>query len=166
MKMFKLLSLLFAATLIALLFSCSSGEQEKEEPAKQEVSQDEEKPEVTNDKIVDEVLELKKAVITKTNGEEFSEVDEIPQLDMTKLQKLIKYPEEALKSDIQGKVVVKALIDDTGQVREASIAYSDNELLNDAAVSSIMQYDSFTPAKVDGKPVKSWVYVPITFKLK
>lgn len=165
MKLLKLFFLAFTVFAISLLFSCSSGENDKNEPAKQEVSENEEKLESANDPVVDEVLEMKSAKITKINGEVFSEVDEVPQIDMAKLQKKVKYPEEAHKSNVEGKVVVKALIDNTGQVREASILYSDSELLNDAAVSAIMNYHTITPAKVDGKPVKCWVYVPFTFKL-
>jgi TonB family protein len=89
------------------------------------------------------------------------------KIDLNKLQTYIKYPEEAKKKEIQGKVIIKVLLDETGKFTKYEIEYSDNELLNEAALNAVKKYGKAeSPTKLDGKPASSWIYLPIQFRLK
>jgi TonB family protein len=96
---------------------------------------------------------------------EFVQVDVDPGFDQQEFGQRIRYPEEARRKNIEGKVVVRVLIDKTGRPVRSLIDMSDNELLTEAARNVVMA-TRFTPAMQNGKPVPVWISIPITFKLK
>ncbi|MEP7220946.1 MAG: energy transducer TonB [Bacteroidota bacterium] len=98
------------------------------------------------------------------DADEFVQVDEEPVWDQTDLQRRIKYPELAWQNNIQGQVIIRALIDGQGHVAKTRIDRSDNNVLTPAALKAVME-TSFTPAMKDGKPIAVWVSMPFTFKL-
>jgi len=98
-------------------------------------------------------------------AEEFIKVDKEPMVDMGLLQKNVIYPESARKNNIQGKVMVRALVDKKGKVLRTEIETSVNKDLDQAAVKAIKK-SKFAPAMKDNKPVKFWVTIPVMFKLK
>ncbi|MEJ2616881.1 MAG: energy transducer TonB, partial [Ignavibacteriaceae bacterium] len=79
--------------------------------------------------------------------------------------KRIKYPEEAKKLGIEGKVFVKLFIDEFGNPQSCKIIKGVNPLL-DAEAKDVLMKTKFYPGKIDGKPVKVQVAIPIVFKLK
>jgi TonB family protein len=79
--------------------------------------------------------------------------------------KRMKYPEEAKKQGIEGKVLVKLLIDEFGNPQESKIVKSVHPLL-DAEARDVLMKTKFTPGKQNGKAVKVQVIVPINFRLK
>lgn len=87
-----------------------------------------------------------------------------PKGGMKAIMENVKYPESAKKANIEGKVLVKAIIDENGNVANASIEKSANDDLDKAALNAI-RATKFTPAEKDGKIVKSEVVIPILFKL-
>jgi TonB family protein len=78
----------------------------------------------------------------------------------------IKYPEEAKTKGIEGKVVVKFIIDSKGKVSNASIFRGVNKLLDDEAVRVINLLPDWVPGQAGGKNVASYVQMPVHFKLK
>jgi protein TonB len=78
--------------------------------------------------------------------------------------KNVVYPVSAKEAGIQGKVFVKALIDEQGNVTETSILKSVNEDCDKAAIDAIKK-TKFTPGIKDNKPVKAEVTIPVMFKL-
>jgi protein TonB len=87
-----------------------------------------------------------------------------PSVDWVALQKKTVYPEIARKNGIEGKVVVRALIDKTGKPSKYRIDYSDNKLLDANAVDAVMSMQ-FTPGVQNGVPIPCWVSVPVVFQL-
>lgn len=75
------------------------------------------------------------------------------------------YPQAAKKDKIQGKVWVKAWVDETGNVAEASVEKSEASVLDSAALAAVKQW-KFKPAISKGKPVSLWVTIPFQFKLQ
>lgn len=76
-----------------------------------------------------------------------------------------EYPELARKNGIEGRTVVRALIDFDGSISASEVyASSGNESLDNAALSAVKR-STFEPASHEGKPVKVWVAIPIQFKL-
>lgn len=78
--------------------------------------------------------------------------------------KNVVYPVAAKDQGIQGKVFVKAIIDENGNVTETSILKGVNADCDKAAMDAIKK-TKFTPGIKDNKPVKAEVTIPIMFKL-
>ena len=78
--------------------------------------------------------------------------------------KNVVYPTSAKDAGIQGKVLVKTIIDEKGNVIKTSILKSVNADCDKAAVDAIKK-TKFTPGIKDNKPVKAEVVIPIMFKL-
>jgi len=64
----------------------------------------------------------------------------------------IPYPPEARKAKIQGRVIMKLLIDGEGKVRQAALVSGPGYGLNEAAVAAMKNF-RFRPARVQDKPV-------------
>lgn len=77
--------------------------------------------------------------------------------------KNVVYPQTAKDAGIEGKVFVKAIIDEQGNVTETSIIKSVNEDCDKAAMDAIKK-TKFIPGTKDNKPVKAEVVIPIMFK--
>ncbi len=75
----------------------------------------------------------------------------------------IIYPEFAKKAGLEGKVVLKALIDETGSVTKVVVLTGD-DIFKDAAVSAINNL-KFKPAINGNRAVKVWITYPVIFRL-
>ena len=81
------------------------------------------------------------------------------------IQKNVIYPELALKTGIEGVVIVQIFIDKTGKATDAVILQgATDDGLNDAAIVAL-QKTKWIPAKQRDLSVGVWVTVPIAFKL-
>jgi len=101
------------------------------------------------------------------NTKEYSEkVDEMPFPvgGMKALAKNVKYPLEAKKAGVEGRVFVKAFIDKNGNVIHAEIIKGAEGGLNEAAINAV-KTTKFKPGMQKGKPVKVQISIPILFKL-
>ncbi len=76
------------------------------------------------------------------------------------------YPAVARMQKIEGTVITSVLVSETGQVMEVRIlrGVSRPVGLNEAAEQA-MRKSTFAPAMKDGARVRSWVTVPVEFKL-
>ena len=77
----------------------------------------------------------------------------------------LQYPEEAFRNNIQGKVVLRLLIEQNGEISDISIYKSVHPLLDSEALRVAKTMLRFTPAIKNGLPVRSYLYLPIGFKL-
>lgn len=89
--------------------------------------------------------------------------------DGVKPPKLLKqvnpvYPEEAKKKGVHGRVVLEALIDETGRVLSTKVLLADDPELAAAAQEAVSQWE-YEPPTLKGKPVKVKWFVNITFRL-
>ncbi|MDH7515890.1 MAG: TonB family protein [Bacteroidota bacterium] len=76
-----------------------------------------------------------------------------------------KYPDIALRAELEGTVYLKVWVTKEGKVKKAVILKSDAEVFNQAAIDAAMQW-VFTPALQQKKPVDVWVAIPFRFRLK
>lgn len=77
-----------------------------------------------------------------------------------------RYPPAALRSSIEGNVLIRAEIDADGMPTEVGFARrSGNRELDRAALNAVRNW-RFQPALRDGKPVASAVQVPVAFVLE
>lgn len=75
------------------------------------------------------------------------------------------YPRICSLAEVEGKVVVKALVDTNGSILYAKISKcSGNKMLNEAALKAVKEA-RLPPAKYQGKPVRIWVSIPYEFSL-
>jgi TonB family protein len=84
---------------------------------------------------------------------------------MESLMKKIVYPETAVKNKIEGKVMIKAVIDADGNVQEVTILKSVGSGCDEAAVTAV-KATKFTPGKKNGQPVQCEITIPVMFKLQ
>jgi len=106
--------------------------------------------------------------LTTVDENDFSvKVDLMPEPigGLYAIQSKIKYPEEAKRNGVEGKVFIQAFIDETGNVVEAKVIKGVGHGLDEAALDAVKQ-TKFSPGKQKGKPVKVQVTIPIVFKLQ
>lgn len=83
-------------------------------------------------------------------------------LNLEAVQQKIGFPLEAKRAGAHGKVIAKVTVGPNGKVENHQITESPSQLLSDAVSAHIGEL-KFTPAKMEGKPIKSIVLVPIMF---
>lgn len=100
-------------------------------------------------------------------NEYFITVDKQPEPigGLVAIQKKIIYPEIAKRAGIQGRVFIKAFIDENGNVVKIEILKSAHEVLDSAASNAVLK-TKFTPGEHKGKKVKTIVTVPIQFSVR
>ncbi len=77
-----------------------------------------------------------------------------------------KYPDQALKDTIQGRVITQFVIGSDGKVKDVKILRSVNEDLDEEALRIVNSIPDYTPAYHNGKAVAVSFMLPITFKLQ
>lgn len=81
------------------------------------------------------------------------------------LKENIKYPSFARYFNIEGKVYVKFVIDETGKVTKVKVAKGANFLLDREALRVVESIPDWTPGKSEGKNVPVTFTLPINFTL-
>ncbi len=93
---------------------------------------------------------------------EYQNVDEEP----TVIQKTApKYPEIAFANRIEGMVVLGALVDIDGRVKDQKVVRTSNEIFNQAAIECLKDW-IFKPAILNGTPVIYWYQDSLFFRIK
>ncbi|BBE20323.1 regulatory sensor-transducer, BlaR1/MecR1 family [Aquipluma nitroreducens] len=123
-----------------------------------------------NKTLVDEAVEPK---IQLSSGEEvFMVVDEMPvfpggdQALRNFLAQAVKYPPEAVKKGIQGKVYVTFVVNKDGSVSNAKIARGVDPSLDAEALRVVKLLPKWKPGKQKGQDVAVQYTVPIKFALQ
>lgn len=76
------------------------------------------------------------------------------------------YPKRALMLKQEGVVLLKALIDISGNIKDVQIITSSGyAILDKSAIDAVRKW-KFEPYMIDGKPYISWVKVPVEFVIK
>jgi protein TonB len=109
------------------------------------------------------------AAATKTGAAaepaEEAKID-VDQMPVPKTTVQPTYPERARKAGIQGMVLLKVKVSETGSVESVQVeeGVQGHVELDDAAVEAVKQW-SFEPAQKDGEPVAIEVMIPVQFRL-
>lgn len=77
----------------------------------------------------------------------------------------IRYPETAAQKDIQGRVIVKFIVECDGSIGNVTIAKGVDKDLDKEAVRVVRNMPKWKPGKNNGVPVRCYFNLPITFKL-
>ena len=76
------------------------------------------------------------------------------------------YPTEAKTNGIQGKVIIRFVVERDGSVSRAEVYRGADPLLDQEALRVIKTLPKFKPGMQDGKAVPVWFMLPITFTLR
>ena len=127
----------------------------------------------------DQVVNTNKSMQTKVtaegsvkdNNEIFEIVENMPEFPggmaelMKFLQQNIKYPEQARKDSIQGRVIVQFTIKKTGEVSNTTVIRSVSPELDAEAIRVVNAMPLWTPGEQKGEPVNVKFTLPIQFRL-
>ena len=78
----------------------------------------------------------------------------------------VKYPVEAQKNAISGRVIVQFVVMEDGTLSQAKVIRGVDPLLDEEALRVVKEMTKWTPGIVDGKTVKVKFTVPIMFSLQ
>lgn len=102
------------------------------------------------------------------NTEAFSTADVMPKPEYDLpiyLSNNIKYPPQAKEQNIQGRVIVKFVVDKSGNIINPSVLKSTSPLLSTEAIRVVQSMPPWIPGIKDGKNVPVNFFIPIEFKL-
>lgn len=109
--------------------------------------------------------------VTSTDDDVYEVVEKMPKFPgggaelMKYLSSNIKYPVEAHKAGIQGRVVVSFVVNKDGTVKDAKIVRSVDKSIDAEALRVISAMPKWQPGYQDGKAVSVRYTVPVTFRL-
>lgn len=75
------------------------------------------------------------------------------------------YPQETYGKNIQGRVVVRFLVDRTGVIDSITIVRGKDPNLDVEAKRLVGTFPKFSPGTVDDTPVEQWVEMPVFFSI-
>ena len=96
----------------------------------------------------------------------FYDLNEVDQKPVVLLKLKPPYPYRARQFNIAGYVRVRFLVDKLGQVSRISILKSSPEGIFDSTVRATVSSWKFSPGKIEGNPVSTWVVTTIAFKME
>ena len=102
----------------------------------------------------------------------FTAVEQMPQFPGGEAELLkyiaphIKYPTMAAENNIQGRVVVKFVVNKNGKVGDVVVLRGKDPDLDKEAVRVVKTLPDFIPGKMNGQAVSVWYTLPINFKLQ
>lgn len=89
----------------------------------------------------------------------------MPEL-MEYLAKNIKYPVQAQKKGIEGRVTVRFIVEKDGSISNVTVVRHIHPLLDKEAVRVIKAMPKWSPGMLNGKPVRVKFNIPVAFLLK
>ena len=121
-----------------------------------------------------ESMALGKTVITTVVGAEgiqYSEFDDIIIADnepkmVENICRLYKHPEEAEAKGIEGRVIVRFVVEKDGRLTNFEVMDSPDPLLSEEALRILKKMPAWIPAKNKGKDVRCRYSMPVMFRLK
>ena len=75
------------------------------------------------------------------------------------------YPDSARRAGKEGRVLLRVLVDEEGRAKAVEVNTSSGHDMLDQAASEALKKWRFVPAHAAGKPIETWVKVPIEFQL-
>ena len=113
-----------------------------------------------------------KTVVAKKNQKVFDIVEQMPEYPGGQaalfefISKNVKYPEDAVKKKVEGKVFVTFVVDTDGKITDVSLLRKVFPSLDAEAIRVISAMPNWIPGKQKGQVVRVKYTVPIMFRLK
>lgn len=101
-------------------------------------------------------------------------VEQMPQLPggggmgaiVAAIQKSVRYPAEALRSQIEGRVYVSFVVNSLGEVSDVKVIKSLGYGLDEETMRAVKTLPKFIPGKQNGRAVSVAFTVPISFQIQ
>lgn len=106
------------------------------------------------------------------NDEVFMVVDELPKPEdgleefYGFISSNMKYPLEARKAGIEGKVFIEFTVDKNGDFTNLNVARGIDKQCDEEAIRVLKEAPSWVPGKLNKKPVRVKMILPISYRLK
>ncbi|HLN20333.1 MAG TPA: energy transducer TonB [Bacteroidales bacterium] len=114
----------------------------------------------TTDPVTTEVTEPRVFV------EEMPEFPGGPAELLKTIARNLKYPDAAIENNIQGKVVLKFVVNTDGSIDRITLLRGVDPELDNEAIRVIGGLPKFRPGKQNGIPVPVWYTIPVSFRLQ
>ena len=117
-------------------------------------------------------VSAQKTVISKKNQKVFDVVEQMPEFPggMEALFKYMaenmKYPEDAKKQQVEGRVLVQFIVETDGSVSNTEVLMRVFPSLDAEAVRVISGMPKWIPGKQNGKVVRVKYTIPVSFRFK
>lgn len=94
-------------------------------------------------------------------------VEQMPELKggLESLQRLVRYPERALRANIQGRVYVQFIVNERGEVENPVVTRGIGGGCDEEALRVVKQAE-FTPGMQRGRPVRVQYSLPVIFMIR
>ena len=112
-----------------------------------------------------------KTVVSQTNQKVFDTVEQMPeypggmQAMIAFLQTNMKYPEDAAKQKVEGRVMVQFIVDTDGSISDVHVAKQVFPSLDAEAIRVVQAMPKWTPGKEKGNVVRVKYNLPIVFRM-
>lgn len=73
----------------------------------------------------------------------------------------VRYPEDAMKNDAQGRVIVKFVVNPDGSISDPTVLKSEEPSLDQEAIRVVMAMPKWEAAENNGQKVASYFMPPI-----
>ena len=117
-------------------------------------------------------VSAQKTVVAEKNQQVFDIVDQMPEYPgglpalLDYLNQNVKYPEDAEKQKIEGRVLAVFVVETDGSISNVEVVKPVFPSLDAEAVRVLAAMPKWTPGKQSGKLVRVKYTVPINFQLK
>lgn len=78
----------------------------------------------------------------------------------------VRYPEAAQQNGVQGRVIVKFVVEKDGSIGSPTILKGVDKDLDAEALRVVHRMPKWQPGKNNGQPVRSYFQLPVTFRLQ
>jgi len=113
-----------------------------------------------------------KTVVSEKNQKVYDTVDQLPEFPggmpalISYLQNNIKYPKDAEKQKVEGRVLVQFVVETDGSISDVKVAKEVFPSLDAEGIRVVQAMPKWTPGKHKGKIVRVQYTLPIVFSLK
>lgn len=145
------------ALLVAGNISCSQGTSEKQDAKEESVAPDSVVAVPTDSVAKDEVFMVAEQMPEYPGG-----MKELFKF----LQDNVKYPESAMKKNVQGRVIVQFVVEKDGTPTEFNVVRSVDPDLDAEALRVMKAMSKWKPGMQKGEPVRVKYTVPVSFQLQ
>jgi len=127
---------------------------------------------LTNSTGTVDIADVKANVTQEVEEKVYTVVEQMPQFPggesamLSTIGQNLKYPVIAQENGIQGKVIVRFLVEKDGSISKVEVVRSLDPACDKEAIRLIRLLPKFIPAKQNGVNVSVWYTLPITFKLE
>ena len=113
-----------------------------------------------------------KTVISQSNQSVYDQVEQMPEFPggmpamIEFLQTNIKYPKDAIKQDVGGRVMVMFVVETDGSISNVRVARKVFPSLDKEAVRVVKAMPKWKPGKEKGRAVRVNFTLPVVFSTK